>query len=55
MDEACHRTECVKRVLGCDGSHLLTEADLDVLMEVYEKKIGQQFPGMEIERRYWKH
>ncbi len=55
VDEACHRTECVKRVLGCDGSHLLTETDLNVLMEVYEKKIGQQFPGMEIERRYWKH
>lgn len=54
VEEVCHRPECVKRALGCDGEHLLTEADLDVLMEVYEKKIRQQFPGMRIERRYWK-
>ncbi len=54
VDEVCHRPECVKEALGCDGAHLLTRADLDVLMEVYEKKIRQQFPGMEMERRYYK-
>lgn len=54
VDEVCHRPECVKKALGCDGAHLLTRADLDVLMEVYEKKIRQQFPEMEMERRYLK-
>ena len=54
VDEVCHRPERVKEALGCDGAHLLTRADLDVLMEVYEKKIGWQFPGMEMERRYFK-
>lgn len=54
VDEVCHRPECVKKALGCDGAHLLTRTDLDVLMEVYEKKIRQQFPGMETERRYYK-
>ena len=53
MDEVCHRPECVKEALDCDGAHLLTRTDLDVLMAVYEKKIGQQFPGMETERRYF--
>lgn len=54
VDEVCHRPECVKKALGCDGAHLLTRTDLDVLMEVYEKKVGWQFPGMETERRYYK-
>lgn len=54
VDEVCHRPECVKKALGCDGAHILTRTDLDVLMEVYEKKIGCQFPGMETERRYFK-
>lgn len=54
VDEVCHRPECVKKALGCEGAHLLTRADLDVLMEVYEKKIGWQFPGMETEYRYYK-
>ena len=54
VDEVCHRPECVKKALGCDGAHLLTRTDLDVLMEVYEKKIRWQFPGMETERRYFK-
>ena len=53
VDEVCHRPECVKEALNCDGEHLLTRTDLDVLMAVYEKKIGQQFPGMETERRYF--
>ena len=53
MDEVCHRPECVKEALDCDGAHLLTRTDLDVLMAVYEKKIGQQFPEMETERRYF--
>ena len=53
VDEVCHRPECVKEALDCDGAHLLTRTDLDVLMAVYEKKIGQQFPGMETERRYF--
>ena len=53
VDEVCHRPECVKEALNCDGAHLLTRTDLDVLMAVYEKKIGQQFPGMETERRYF--
>ena len=43
----------VIEALDCDGAHLLTRTDLDVLMAVYEKKIGQQFPGMETERRYF--
>ena len=54
VDEVCHRPECVKEALDCDGAHLLTRTNLDVLMAVYEKKIGQQFPGMETERRYFK-
>ncbi len=54
VDEVCHRPECVKKALGCDGAHLLTRTDLDVLMEVYEKKIRRQFPGMEMEYRYYK-
>lgn len=45
VDEVCHRPECVKEALDCDGAHLLTRTNLDVLMAVYEKKIGQQFPG----------
>ena len=53
VDEVCHRPECVKEALDCDGAHLLTRTDLDVLMAVYEKKIGQQFPGMETEWRYF--
>ena len=53
LDGVCHRPECVKEALDCDGAHLLTRTDLDVLMAVYEKKIGQQFPGMETERRYF--
>ena len=54
VDEVCHRPERVKEVLDCDGAHLLMRTGLDVLMEVYEKKIRQQFPGMEMERRYYK-
>ena len=53
VEEVCHRPECVKKALGCDGAHLLTRTDLDVLMEVYEKKIRRQFPGMEMEYRYF--
>ena len=54
VNEVCHRPECVKEALGCNGAHLLTRTDLDVLMEVYEKKVGQLFPGMKTEYRYYK-
>ena len=45
VDEVCHRPECVKEALDCDGAHLLTRTNLDVLMAVYEKRSDSSFRG----------
>lgn len=52
VDEVCHRIVCVKKVLDCGDSHILTKEDLKCLMQEYEKKIHRAFPQMQTEERY---
>ena len=52
LQEVCHRLEYAKGILHCEADKIVTETDLEILMEEgYAKPIRKKFPGMKIVKK----